>query len=92
MPSRMPRSSKTAAGAVATRRAVPEQFRALAELSADAILIHVDGCITYANAAAVRLLGAKHGDPLIGLEAIAVVHPEDRPLSREGVELSLIHI
>jgi diguanylate cyclase (GGDEF)-like protein/PAS domain S-box-containing protein len=85
MPSRMPRSPKTAAGAVANLRAAPEQFLALVELSPDAILIHIDGFITYANAAAVRLLGAQDIAHLIGLEALAIVHSEDRALSRERI-------
>jgi diguanylate cyclase (GGDEF)-like protein/PAS domain S-box-containing protein len=81
----MPRSPNTAAGAVANLRAAPEQFLALVELSPDAILIHIDGIITYANAAAVRLLGAQNVAQLIGVEALAIVHPEDRALSRERI-------
>ena len=81
----MSRSPKTAAGAVANLRAAPEQFLALVELSPDAILIHIDGFITYANAAAVRLLGAQNVAQLIGLEAVAIVYPEDRALSRERI-------
>jgi diguanylate cyclase (GGDEF)-like protein/PAS domain S-box-containing protein len=61
------------------------QFYALVELSPDAILIHVDGRIVYANPAAVALLRARGAGDLIGLEATSIVHPDLLPLVRERI-------
>ena len=55
-----------------------DPFRALADPSPDAILVHSEGCVTYANAAAVALLRAGTSARLLGVEAQALLHPEDR--------------
>ncbi|MBI3529894.1 MAG: PAS domain S-box protein [Betaproteobacteria bacterium] len=76
--------SKLKSGVV-THLAAPEQFLALVELSPDAILIHTEGCISYANAAAVRLLHADSASQIVGVEALALVHPDDREMVRERI-------
>ena len=51
-------------------------YRALAELSPDAILVVADGRFVYANAAAARLLGADRSEQLIGQSPMAFVQRE----------------
>lgn len=80
----MPRSPIKKSG-TANLQAMPEQFLALVELSPDAILIHSEGRVTYANAAAVSLLHAQRAGQIVGVEALALIHPDDRPLVRERI-------
>jgi len=54
------------------------RFRAVVELSPDAILMHTHGRITYVNEAAVRLLGASGRDALLGQPVMERVAPEFR--------------
>jgi PAS domain S-box-containing protein len=54
-----------------------ERYRAIAEQSPDAIFVNVDGRLVYANAAAVRLLGARSGRDVLGRKATDVIAEED---------------
>ena len=63
------------------RAALPEseaQYRNLVELSPDAILIHQDGRIVFANPAAATLTGAGVPESLVGLPVLDIVHPAGR--------------
>jgi PAS domain S-box-containing protein len=53
-------------------------FRLLVEMSTDGVLLRRDGFITYANAAAARMLRAKEAQDLIGRFYPDLVHAEDR--------------
>ncbi len=66
--------------AVDALRGSENRYRRLVEYSPDAILIHCDGEIVFANSAAARLLGANGPSDLIGMPAIQVVPEEDRAL------------
>jgi PAS domain S-box-containing protein len=55
-----------------------ERFRQLVELSPDAILIHRDGKILYANTATVILFGGKSTEDLIGRSILESIHPDYR--------------
>lgn len=54
-----------------------ERYRLLVNQSPFAIAVHMDGCITFVNPAAVRLLGAESADNLIGLPIGKIVAPEN---------------
>lgn|GEM_PF-838536 len=54
------------------------QYRALVERSPDAILIHQDDLIVFANPAAVGLIGAGATETLVGLSVADLVHPAAR--------------
>jgi PAS domain S-box-containing protein len=60
-----------------------EQYRDLVELSPDAILLHMEGIIVFANSAAGRLLGAGTSPELVGRSLSAFVHPEFRAAVEE---------
>ena len=61
-------------------QASEQRYRSLIELNPDAILVHQDGRIAYANAAAVRLYGAAAASQLHGTDVLERVHPDDRAL------------
>jgi diguanylate cyclase (GGDEF)-like protein/PAS domain S-box-containing protein len=63
-----------------------ERFRAAVELSPDAILVHSGGRYVYANQSAVALLRASGPEQIVGLETLAVVHPDYRERVRERIE------
>lgn len=64
--------------ALAAARESERRYRALSETSPEAILVHVDGRIRYANPAAVRLLGAEDATALVGLAVRDLVPEEER--------------
>jgi PAS domain S-box-containing protein len=53
-----------------------ERYRRLVELSPDAIAVHSNGVLVYANPAAVELLGADRPDQLVGTPLMDIVHPD----------------
>lgn len=53
-----------------------QRYRALAELSPDAILLHQDGHIVYVNAACARLLGASAPRDIVGSVTSEVIQPK----------------
>jgi PAS domain S-box-containing protein len=55
-----------------------ERYRLLVEQSPDAIGLHVDGKLIFANSAMVRLVGAATPADLVGRSITDFVHPEDR--------------
>ncbi len=56
-----------------------ERFRAMVEESLEAITIHTDGRIVYANPAAARMFGAASASALVGVAMLDLVHPDSRP-------------
>ena len=55
-----------------------ERYRRLVEFSPDAIAVHSEGKIRYANPAALTLLGANDASELIGKPFLDIIHPEYR--------------
>ncbi|MEN6333299.1 MAG: PAS domain S-box protein, partial [Phycisphaerales bacterium] len=56
-----------------------ERYRTLVELSPDAIAVERDGIIQFVNTTAVKLLGARTDEDLIGRPILDLMHPEYRP-------------
>jgi PAS domain S-box-containing protein len=63
------------------------RYRSLVELSPDAVVVHRDGKVLYANPEALRLVGAKTETEMIGREVISFIHPDDRPMALEDFRL-----
>ena len=62
------------------------RYRELVEDTPDAIFIHVDERIVYANRAALALLGATAADRVVGRLRRDFIHPDDRAASATPVE------
>jgi PAS domain S-box-containing protein len=67
-------------------KASEENYRRMIELSPDAIIVHADGLIVYANDAAVRLVGATGAEQLIGCPSLQFLDPEYRDRVAERIE------
>ena len=63
-----------------------ERYRALVDLAPDAILVHRDGHIYYANAAAVRMFGADTFNELVKHNLLDLIVPDDRENARTSVK------
>jgi len=57
-----------------------ERYRRLVESAPDAVVVHAEGKIRYANPAAVQMLGVAGPHELIGRTALEFVHPDSRPM------------
>lgn len=69
--------------AEAVLRENEERYRLLVEHSPDAIAIHSGGNIVFANNAAVKLMGARNAEELIGKPVLHFVHPDYHDIARE---------
>jgi PAS domain S-box-containing protein len=72
------------ASAQALRRS-EARYRALVDMSPNAVLAHVDGKIAFANDAALRLFGAVTFDELQGTPILERVHPDSRSVVRDRI-------
>jgi PAS domain S-box-containing protein len=61
------------------------QYRMLVEHSPDAICIQCEGKITFANSAALHLLGASRSDEILGRAVLDFVHPDFRTLVADRI-------
>jgi PAS domain S-box-containing protein len=66
-------------------RASERRYRTLVEMSPDAVVVHLNGKIVYANAGALRLFGAKYLEQLQGRQVYELLHPESHELVRERI-------
>src|SRR5882762_6692667 len=66
-------------------RAIAESYRKLVEQSPDAVLVHRQGRILFANKACVSLLGASSAGELLGKQMFDFVHPDDREAVRKRI-------
>lgn len=60
-------------------------YRNLVEIMPEGVVIHIDGILTYCNAAAVSIMRAGVPERLVGAEALSFVHPEYRDAARERI-------
>ena len=63
-----------------------ERYRALVDLAPDAILVHRDGNIYYANASAVRMFGADTFSELVKHNLLDLIAAEDRENARTSIK------
>lgn len=62
--------------AEAALRESEARYKLLVEHSPDAILVHADGVLVFANPVAVQMLGADNSQSLIGRPYLDIVHPD----------------
>ena len=63
-----------------------ERYRTIVEMAPDAVFVLQDGCIVFANRAALSLLGAEEYEQLIGHRIMKYIHPADRDVVQERVK------
>ncbi len=63
-----------------------ERYKELVDLSPDAIVVHAEGKITYANDAGLRLFKAPDLETVIGKPILDFVHPHYRKLVQDRAE------
>ena len=68
----------------------PGSYVALVERSPLALAVHVDGALTFVNDAAVRLLGARAPEELLGRRVLDFAHPDYRESVRARLAAAAI--
>ena len=66
-----------------------DRYRKLVEISPDAVFLHREGKIIYANPAAFKLVGTSHSDEIIGKNVLDCIHPDFRDAVRNNIEKDL---
>jgi PAS domain S-box-containing protein len=69
-------------------RGQDDQYRALVELSPDAVLVHRAGIVVFLNAACLSLFGGADPSDIIGKTVLSFVHPDWRDAVMERLRLS----
>jgi PAS domain S-box-containing protein len=64
---------------------ITAHYRAVVDISPDAIYVNQDGLFTYVNKSAMELFGATSAEELIGREVISFLHLDDRSVARNQV-------
>lgn len=64
-----------------------ERYQSLVDMMPDAIIVHSDGKIVFANPAAVKLIRPKNADDLLGMNPLDLVHPEYRAVVEDRIQL-----
>src|SRR5580704_13658473 len=67
----------------------PIFYKHLVELAPEAIVIHSNGKIVYANPAAFKLIGAKNENEIIGKSVMEFVHPDSYSLIQKRIQMML---
>jgi PAS domain S-box-containing protein len=71
------------------QRASEQRYRRLFDLMQEAVWVHEDGKILFANPAAVKLFGADSADAVIGRSIFSIIHPDDRQRAQERTRSAL---
>ncbi len=61
------------------------RYRQLIDLAPDAVVVHSEGKIIFANSAAAALIGAAEPDQLAGRSVLDFIHPDQRAASAEAM-------
>jgi len=64
-------------------------YKHLLELTPEAIVIHSQGEIIYINPTAVKMVGAKNAQEIIGKSVMDFVHPESAALIKKRIQMML---
>jgi len=66
-----------------------DRYRKLVEISPDAVFLHREGKIIFANPAAFKIVGASHSDEINGKNILDFIHPDFRDAVRKNIEKDL---
>src|SRR5258708_7332210 len=64
-------------------------YKHLLEITPEAIVIHIGGRIVYINPAALRMIGAKKSQEIIGKSVMKFIHPDSMPLIKKRISMML---
>lgn len=64
-----------------------ERYRDIVEFSPEAIIMHQDWTILYANPAAIKLLKANNINDLLGKSSFDLIHPDSRPMMMKRLKI-----
>ncbi len=73
---------------VKTKKLLEERektYQNLTEMLPDAVVVHSEGKIIYANRAAVKIIGANSREDTIGIPVLSVMHPDSLEFARERI-------
>jgi two-component system, cell cycle sensor histidine kinase and response regulator CckA len=73
---------------ITERHQAAQNFRTLIERLPTATLVHRDGVVVYANAAAIAIVGAQTADQLLGRSILELVTSEDHEAVLKRIELT----
>ena len=73
-------------------RVSEERYRHVVDLIHEAVWIHREGTILFANASAAALFGAPAPDALIGRSVFSLMHPDDRVRAQQRTRLLMTEI
>ncbi|OIO54760.1 MAG: hypothetical protein COX57_06720 [Alphaproteobacteria bacterium CG_4_10_14_0_2_um_filter_63_37] len=66
-----------------------ERYRRLVEISPNAVIVHSQGIVTFANPSAARVMGVSDPAELLGRNVMDHVHPDDRPTVAERIRQAM---
>lgn len=75
--------------ALTSLREREENYRLLTELSPDPIVVHCEGKLIFVNKAAIKMIGAKSQDEMIGKPVLSFLHPDSFKVAKERIEYML---
>jgi PAS domain S-box-containing protein len=81
-----PRKQSGLRNALERLRQSEESYRLLVEQSPDAMLVHRQGAIIFANNACAELFGASSPCELLGKQHLDFVHPDDREAVKQRIQ------
>jgi PAS domain S-box-containing protein len=70
---------------VTEKKKTEERYQRLVEFSPDAIVVHSEGKLVYANPAAARLVGAASPEEIVGKPIMDFVHPDYHDIVKKRV-------
>lgn len=82
--------TRSAAAPAEARSSAEESFRALLDVLPDAVVVHREGKVVYANATAARVMRVESPSQLIGSPLMEAIHPDSRPVVLERIRTMLL--
>ncbi len=84
------RRQRTLASEIRRRTAAEERYRTIAEWTPEAVAVHRDGIVLYANPALAQMFGAASPAELVGRPVLDLVHPRDREAVGRSMQRELV--
>ena len=63
-----------------------KRYKVLVENSPQAIMVHADGKLVFANSTAIKLLGGENMDDLLQKSIMDLIHPEEQAVAKQRIQ------